>query len=76
MAYICCSHRRPSIVKRWVENGVFYAIERCRRCDNGWDRLEIRLVEENGQLKTVMKRIKMQITVDNSEITSTQNPSL
>lgn len=64
MAYICCNHRRPSIIKRWVEDGIFYAIERCRRCDE-WDRIEIRLIEENGQLKTVMKRIKMQPIVDN-----------
>jgi ssDNA-binding Zn-finger/Zn-ribbon topoisomerase 1 len=33
-----------SIVKRWTEDGRFYAIQRCRKCDV-WERLEIDALE-------------------------------
>lgn len=34
-----CKHRF-SIIKRWQDNGKFYVIQRCRKCDE-WKKREI-----------------------------------
>lgn len=41
-----CKHRRV-IVKRWSENGKFFAILRCRWCDEPWIRKEI-VLDQNS----------------------------
>lgn len=41
-----CKHR-PSIVKRWTEDGNFYAIIRCRWCDRPWERKVIKLKQDD-----------------------------
>lgn len=43
-----CKHRRV-IVKRWTEGKKFFAILRCRWCDEPWTRKEISL-DQNSQI--------------------------
>lgn len=42
-----CKHRW-AIIKRWTENDCFFAIERCRWCDE-WKRSEVAIKEKNGR---------------------------
>lgn len=66
-----CQHR-ISVIKRWIEEGVLFVIERCRRCGT-WARREIVIKEQNGKFvdeMTVRKLVpKTYLSVERSNKT-------
>ncbi len=54
-----CKHRW-SIVKRFEENQVWFAIRRCRWCDK-WERIQIKIDAESFTLKPQMFKEQIQM---------------
>lgn len=61
-------HHGKSIAKRWIENGLWYGIQRCRKCDV-WEKVEIDAL--NAAVHPTIKRTKIE---DENVILASRRP--